>query len=470
MDDVATHDRACGQFRPKPLHAALVLALGLTAAPGALAATFTVTNLSDSGAGSLRAAVVSANGAAGADTIVFQSGVTGTITLTSGEIAITDDLTITGPGAGSLTITKSGAAGRLLDINGGTPTVVISGLTFSGGNPATAGGAIAQAGGNLTIQSSVFTNNQTTGTFAGGGALYIGAGNATIQNSTFSGNTGAGGGALYQSYSAGSLLIQNSTFSGNTARRAGGALYATSGNVTIQNSTLSGNSSGRSGGALYARGAVIQNSTFSGNSSAVDAGAIFLYEGSTASISNSTLTGNTAAGEGGALLFYNATLTITSTILAGNSDRTGPNNIFDLGGSTINVTNSLIDNTTGFTFTTNTANIVGQNPLLGGLANNGGPTLTHALLTGSPAIDKGSNPLALSFDQRGSGFARTAGVQTDIGAFEVQSAAPPPPPPGSGVTANIPTLSQWGLVLLNAMLAGWAVVAGFGRRRRSDDA
>jgi hypothetical protein len=109
--------------------------------------------------------------------------------------------------------------------------------------------------------------------------------------------------------------------------------------------------------------------------------------------------------------------------------------------------------------------------VLGPLANNGGPTLTHALLAGSPAIDTGSNPLALSFDQRGSGFARTAGAQTDIGAFEVQGAGPPPPPPPppTGIPGNIPTLSQWGTFILSALLGAWALVTGFGRRRRPDD-
>ena len=111
---------------------------------------------------------------------------------------------------------------------------------------------------------------------------------------------------------------------------------------------------------------------------------------------------------------------------------------------------------------TNVANITGANPLLGPLANNGGPTLTHALLAGSPAINAGINPLALAFDQRGTGFARSSGV-TDIGAFEVQGA--PPPPPATNVP--VPTLSQWSLALLSAMMAAWAMLTGFGKRRRN---
>jgi hypothetical protein len=91
------------------------------------------------------------------------------------------------------------------------------------------------------------------------------------------------------------------------------------------------------------------------------------------------------------------------------------------------------------------------------------------LLAGSPAIDTGSNPLALPFDQRGTGFVRTAGAQTDIGAFEVQSGGPPPPPPQPPppvAQVAIPTLSQWGTLVLSALLGAWAVITGFGRRRR----
>jgi predicted outer membrane repeat protein len=463
---VQTPRRPFGEL--KPLTAALSLGLGLSLAPTTYAATFTVINLNDSGAGSLRAAIGSANGAGGADTVNFQAGLTGTITLTTGEIAITDDLTLTGPGASVITITKSGAAGRLLDINVGTPTVTISGLTFTGGDPAGPGGAIAQRNGALTIQSSVFTNNQTTGTFAGGGALYTYHGSLTVQNSTFSGNTGAGGGALYANYGGGAVTVQNSTFSGNTARRAGGAMYATAPNVTIQGSTFSGNTAGRAGGALYVRdNLVVQNSTFSGNTAATDGGAIRLYENNTATISNSTITGNSATGEGGGIfMLYNDVLNLASTIVANNTDGAGANDIFDIGSSVVNATNSLIQVTSGFTFGTNTANITGQNPLLGPLANNGGPTQTHALLAGSPAIDTGSNPLALSFDQRGAGFARTVGAQTDIGAFEVQAGGPPPPPPPPVVQIPVPTLSQWATVALSALLGAWALVTGLGRRRR----
>src|SRR5436190_20204812 len=115
----------------KPLAAALALGFGLSVSPTPYAATFTVTTLADSGPGSLRDAIGLANAAGGADTINFT--VVGTITLAS-QITISDDLTISGPGAANLTITPTSPA-RALSINGVTPpTVTISGLTFQGAN------------------------------------------------------------------------------------------------------------------------------------------------------------------------------------------------------------------------------------------------------------------------------------------------------------------------------------------------
>jgi predicted outer membrane repeat protein len=438
-----------GEIKPVALAIGLAFGLSVGAIPVASAGTITVNNLAGGSVGgqcTLRDAIAAANtdavvngcaAGSGADTINFS--VTGPISLAS-EILITSNVTINGPGAGAMTITPTA---RALTINnaGTPPTVTISGLAFQGANAAGAGGAIAKLNGTLTIQSSTFTSNQTSGTFAGGGALYNALGNLTIQDSTFSGNTGAGGGALYQSQYAGTLTIQNSTFANNTARRAGGALYATSGNITIQNSTFSGNHTlnGFSGGALYAGGGTV-------------------------TVLNSTFSGNSAAGSGGAIyLNYASVLNLTSTIAAGSTDSAGTRDIVGSSGSIVNASNDLIQNPSGFTFGTNTANITGQNPLLGPLANNGGPTQTMGLLLGSPAIDKGANPGALPFDQRGSGFARTVGAQTDIGAFEVQGAPPPPPPVAS---VPVPTLSQWGTVLLGILMAGWGMLTGFGRRRR----
>jgi parallel beta-helix repeat protein/predicted outer membrane repeat protein len=465
-----------GEIKPVAMALGLVFGLGVGVAPAASAATITVNNLSGTSVGgqcTLRDALLAADtntavqgcaAGSGADTINFS--VTGTISLAT-QLTVNSDVTISGPGAANLTLAPS-STNRALYVQN-VNTVSISGVTFQGNGTANVdGAAIYNYGGALTIQNSVFSGNVTTGK---GGAIYNYDGNVVIQSSTFSGNIASGlGGAIYN-YS-GTISIDASTFSGNQSASGGGAiaLYqdtsTPSSSLTITNSTFSGNQTtgaNNDGGAIFlhhSAASKITNSTISGNSSSGSGGAIVLYY-TTLAVSNSTITGNTATSSGGGIYLYGSTLNLFSTIVANNVNAGAP----DIGvgeTGTVNGTNSLVRSTTGFSFSTNVNNITGQDPLLGPLANNGGTTLTHALLGGSPAIDKGINPLALAFDQRGSPFARSSGV-TDIGAYEVQG-APPPPPVAS---TPVPTLSQWGLALLSAMMAGWAMLTGFGKRRRS---
>jgi len=504
----------------RPLAAALTLGFGLSLAPTTYAANFTVSNLNDSGPGSLRDAVTQANLAIGADTINFT--VTGTIPLAT-QIVISDSVTITGPGAASLTVSPTGTDRAFYINHEIVPTVTISGITIqrTSGTTNNNGGALYNYGGTLTIQNCVISGNQSDGP---GGAIFNRSGTVNIINSTLTGNhANSRGGAIYN-YD-GVISIVNTTLSGNTSN-GGGAIYNYNGSTSIVGSTLSGNQATLgNGGALYARfgNVTVQNSTFSGNTALYDGGGISSAYASV-TISNSTFTGNTATnGIGGAVALYNTTLTLVSTILAnstasGGTQDLGTFNFYYYAGlvkkpnrhhvsashhkamtmnphkvgkakaakeqrvsvkahptaksrtsgtphtssALLNATNSLIENDGGLINGTNLNNILGQDPALGPLANNGGATLTHSLLGGSPAIDKGSNPNALTFDQRGSPFARTAGLQTDIGAFEVQGGLPPPPP---GQPLDIPTLSQWGTVILSGLLGAWAVITGFGRRR-----
>jgi parallel beta-helix repeat protein len=298
---------------------------------------------------------------------------------------------------------------------------------------------------------------------------------ATVTGSTISGNDADRGGGIFFYSTSGATTVVDSTISGNTATFNGGGmfLYHTAGSVTISRSTISGNTATENGGGLFFYEAVgtttISNSTISGNTATNGGGGgIVLYD-QTLTINNSTLSGNQAPnGFGGGVYVSdssNNVLTLNSTIVANSTDTSGTTDISVVVG-TVNATNSLVENATGVTFTVNTANIFGQDPLLGGLGNNGGLTRTHALLNGSPAINTGSNPTALAFDQRGLGFVRTSGGATDIGAFEVQGGGPPPPPPPPGGVVGIPTLSQWGVGLLSVLMAGWAMLTGFGRRRR----
>jgi len=460
----------------KPVAMALGLAFGLGAAPAASAATITVNNLSGisiAGQCTLRdalqaadtnAAVQGCAAGSGADTINFS--VTGTISLAT-ELTINSDVTINGPGAASLTLAPS-STNRALYIKS-NHTTAISGVTFQGnGTTLVDGAALYHYSGTLTIQNCVFTGNKTT---TKGGAIFNYGGTLIIKSSTFTGNrAGDRGGAIFM-YS-GNLSIDASTLSGNQSVRDGGAISfyhygGTNGALTMTNSTLSGNQSTGAtsrGGAVHmyrTLASTITNSTISGNSSNNGSGALYLRNSSPLTISNSTVSGNSAVNIAGGITLYKATLNLVSTIVANSSSGTGTRDIEIGPGGIVNGTNSLVQNATGFGFSSGSGNITGVNPLLGPLANNGGPTQTMALLAGSPAIDKGSNPLALAFDQRGTPFVRSSGV-TDIGAYEVQGA--PPPPPVASVP--VPTLSQWSLALLSAMMAGWAMLTGFGKRRR----
>jgi len=343
--------------------------IGVTAALVACAAfpaaAFVVTNLDDSGMGSLRQAVIDANTNAGADVITFQPGLTGTIHLTTGEIAITDSVDIQGPGARLLAIDSTA---RIFNISGAID-VGISRLTLTGAKATSNGGAIANNTANVTLDSDTLSGNSTTNE----------------------------GGAIFHNANGGVFTIKNSTLSGNMANKAG-AVYSIGFNLVIINSTISGNMAADSVGGIK-------------------------LEFAFASISNSTISGNSAKFSQGGILAGsgNNQLDLVSTIVANNTDVTGASDLARFAG-TVNASNSLIEQSlaVGVINGTNVANQIGVDPLLGALSNNGGPTDTQALNTGSPAIDTGSNPLGLENDQRGPGFQREFGPAPDIGAFELQ--------------------------------------------------
>jgi hypothetical protein len=165
----------------------------------------------------------------------------------------------------------------------------------------------------------------------------------------------------------------------------------------------------------------------SGNNGSSVFGSGGISNGNTLTVVNSTISGNTGNSGGGIYNHFNQIANIKNTIVANNTASTGP----DLNGTFNSQDYNLIGNTSGATFTGSTAhNITNVNALLGPLANNGGPTMTHALLPGSPAINAGDNCVALASgsggclavplttDQRGAGFARQVSGTVDIGAFE----------------------------------------------------
>ncbi len=215
-----------------------------------------VTNLNDSGTGSLRDCITSGG------TITFASSLNGgTITLGS-TLNISASMTISGPGANLLTV-SGGNLVQVFNISSGT--VTISGLTIAHGFNGN-GGGIYNNSGTLTVNSSTFSSNAAT-TYGGG---IFNLGTLTVSNSTFSGNTSGNGGGINN---MATLTVSNSTFFGNTAIGNGGGIF-NEGLLTVSNGTLSGNTAGVDGGGIYtpAGAWTLNNSIVAGNTSTSWAG------------------------------------------------------------------------------------------------------------------------------------------------------------------------------------------------------
>jgi hypothetical protein len=346
----------------------------------------TVLNTNDSGPGSLRQAIETAS-SAGAGGLIF--GVTGAITLTNGELLITNNLTITGPGAANLVISGNYSS-RVFEI-GSNAFVNISGLTICGGQaasggyfggPGTPGGGIYNQG-TLNLSYCALTDNS-----AGNGGP---AGQTSWEGdvSYWNGGNGGNGGGIYNASNFQAIAC---TFSGNQAGAGGQAEFYPGGSQGV-------------GGAIYNSGSLaLVACTVSAN-----------LAGSGSGIFNAAT---------------NPSAELLDTLVASNGglpDLAGP--FTSLGYNLIGQTNGC----TGFTNGVN-ADLAGTtahplDPMLGPLASNGGPSPTMALLHGSPALDAGDDallgaPYNLTTDQRG--FPRQAGGHVDIGAFEFQPIATPP--------------------------------------------
>ncbi len=242
----------------------------------------------------------------------------------------------------------------------------------------------------MEIIESTITGNQA---LTGGGVMnfsYDGSANAIIERSTIAENSAfTGGGVANRS----KVIFEDSSLA----------------NLSIRNSTISGNTAAASGGGVHAQGE---------------------YGGEAQTeILNATITGNVATAlDGGGVRSVDSPDVLTvirSTIVAGNSAGRDGNDLF---GQSISGTFNLVGDAAGHLLVDGSDhNLVGIDPRLGPLADNGGPTFTHLLLDGSPAIDQGTNSLSLLSDQRGSAFLRTvdfpaignASDGTDIGAVEI---------------------------------------------------
>ena len=446
--------------RKRAKRTALTLGTALAAVPSAHAATFTVSNLNDSGPGSLRQAIEDANAAAGADVIDFQAGLTGTIALTTGQLEVSDSVDIQGPGAASLAVSGNGASRVFYLYNGSALIdVTISGLTITGGN-AGDGGGIIDWGENLVLDSVAITGNTAAGEGADGGGLWADDSNddgmsLTIRDSTVSGNSAEGeGGGIYLYSTGGPVLIQNTVISGNDAGGSGGGIYFydINGDTTIEDSTISGNSAGGQGGGVYfydtdggthtirrttisgndavaggglfVYGAddpfVIENSTISGNqATGDDGGGIFLYAlyGGSFEIRHTTIAGNSASGIGGGVFTQSGPVIVDHSIV-GDNTAAAQNDLGTAGDGSFDVSFSLVESPGAANITDNGGNVFNQDPQLGPLQNNGGPTQTQRPSPTSPAVNAGDPAFAPppSTDQRGS--ARQIGI-IDMGAVEL---------------------------------------------------
>lgn len=384
-------------------------AVGVT--PVYAATTITVNNTNDSGPGSLRDAI---SNAGPGDTIDFTAGLSGaTITLAS-SLTLSADVTIDGSALASQIIISGNNTVRVFAINFGA-NVTLNSLGISNGNSGLGGGVSNGTSGTLKVMNSTFTQNSSNN----GGAIYNNTGDLIVINSVFYGNTADYGGAIY---SSSSLTVTNSTFSGNIATDpgggvgGGGAIYSTGG--FIKNSTFSGNSASTNGGAINNQDGnlAITNSTFYNNFTDTIGGAIYTFHFATMTIvENSTFAFNAAASGGGIYAFTTlagAPFNYANTIIS-NSISGGDCVVTGAGGIGVNTNNLVEDGSCS-------AGVSG-NPKLGLLSDNGGPTETMALLSGSPAIDAGDDVTCAAapvnnLDQRS--VTRPQSTHCDIGAYE----------------------------------------------------
>ncbi len=370
-----------------------------------LMSTCHVTRLSDSGVGKgfrgdLRYCINKVNSEPGPDVIDFT--VTGTINVTTSLPTLGSEIDIQGPGADVLTIRRNAVdLFRIFLVSG---SVQMSGLTIENGwasGPGSQYGGGIYNLGNLIVVKCVITQNHVGTssdlvTTAGGGIANVGS--LTVIDTSIIANQVGGGwierGAGIYNGGSGTASIYNSTvaqnfFTGLNDDYGGGVSNVGDGLLVIVNSTVYGNQSDLCAGGIYVAGAmtVISHSTISGNESACGGDGVFIDGAKPVFLRNTIVAGNSSGDISGTLASsgYN--------LVADSADASGfaPTDILDV------------------------------DPLLGPLADNGGPTLTMALLPSSPAIDAGDNADAPEWDQRGPGFPRIVNGTIDIGAFEVQS-------------------------------------------------
>jgi len=440
----------------KPIPAAVVVLFGLVPLPAS--GVQVVANCNDSGDGSLRQAILDATEGGEVDASQLQCS---TISLSGSPLIVSkDSLTISGPGSGLLAIERaSGEYNVFLHSGLGTLSIanvaIRNGYGFLDDARKYLGGGCISSSGDVVLDHATVTNcRMKTGNLSRsrGGAVFA-EGDVTLLNSTVNGNDAIGaeygngyyrptfGGAIF---AKGHVLVSHSVVSSNHATNGGGIF--SKGGITLIDSSVTGNTAYK-GGAVYSSGdASISGSTISGNHARDIGGGFVLSPTSnmaneSAAISNSTISGNSASDAfyaGSALVAY-LPLTISSSTIAFNVSPAGSKSVAVYGfGTSLSLLGSIVaenqpadilvqpttivsgaGNLLSTPFDAMPGDTIVACPQLERLADNGGPTLTHAPRLTSPAID-GAGTVSPTTDQRGAGFVRPYGAEADIGALEWQ--------------------------------------------------
>jgi len=420
-------------------------------------ATIAVNRCADTGPGTLRAAIEAAGEGDTIDLSALQCSV---VTLTQGAIPVPlNNLTVAGPGAARLAIDGAGADRVFVHYGYGTLRLqqlgVRNGASIVSGYHVTGGACILSAGNVVLDHAAVHDCFASGEGVYGGGILATGV---ALYTSTLSGNVALGanpttftaaygGGAMAY---FGAVALYDSTVTGNRAAHdpadrhgsycTGGGVFADLGGYALRSTIADNYSYGTGGGFAAHAGVFLTDSTISANTAKLKAGGgLFVRTfGDSLQFNNSTVAFNDAMLGGGIYVSGQPRATLMqSTILANNTGA----DFAAASALTIAGTNNLVMTRANAALPGDTLD---SDPLLLPLAENGGPTRTHALAPASPAREAGANPADLATDQRGR--PRVIGAASDIGAVEMDAVA--------AVLAPAPGLSAAAAVALVALLSG----------------